>query len=54
MNVLGISALDNDANAALFVDGQLRYAMGEERLSRQKLHNGFPVEPCRRCSIALD
>ena len=42
MNVLGISALDNDANAALFVDGQLRYAMGEERLSRQKLHNGFP------------
>ena len=42
MNVLGISALDNDANAALFVDGRLKYAMGEERLSRRKLHKGFP------------
>ncbi len=42
MNVLGISALDNDCHAALFVDGELRYAMGEERISRQKMHAGFP------------
>jgi carbamoyltransferase len=42
MNILGISALDNDANAVLFVDGKLRYALGEERISRRKLHKGFP------------
>ncbi|MBN2492218.1 MAG: carbamoyltransferase [Planctomycetes bacterium] len=42
MNVLGISALDNDATAALFVGGRLRYVIAEERISREKLHKGFP------------
>ncbi len=42
MNILGISALDNDANAALVVDDRLVFAMGEERISRKKLHKGFP------------
>lgn len=47
MNVLGISALDNDATVALFVDGRLRHAMAEERISRRKLHRGFPGRALR-------
>jgi len=42
MNILGISALDNDATVALFLNGRLESAMAEERVSRRKLHKGFP------------
>lgn len=47
MNILGISALDSDASVALFVDGKLRFALAEERISRQKLHRGFPGHALR-------
>ena len=39
--ILGISPLDKDATAALYIDGQWT-AMAEERLSRIKMHAGFP------------
>ena len=42
MNVLGISSLDKDSTVSLVVDGKVRYAIAEERLSRIKLHAGFP------------
>ena len=42
MNILGISPLDKDATVSLVVDGQLTWAIAEERLSRQKMHSGFP------------
>ena len=41
MIVLGISPLDADATASLYLDGTWR-AIAEERLSRRKLHAGFP------------
>jgi carbamoyltransferase len=39
--ILGISPLDKDATAGLYVDGKW-HAIAEERLSRVKLHAGFP------------
>ena len=42
MNILGISPLDKDATACLIVDGKIVCAIAEERLSRVKLHAGFP------------
>jgi carbamoyltransferase len=39
--ILGISPLDKDATACLYVDGKWT-AIAEERLSRIKLHAGFP------------
>ena len=42
MKILGVSEIDNDAGAALFVDGQLVAAANEERFSRIKMHAGFP------------
>lgn len=41
MRVLGISSLDKDATASLYLDGTW-HAIAEERLSRKKLHAGFP------------
>jgi carbamoyltransferase len=39
--ILGLSPLDKDATACLYVDGEWT-AVAEERLSRVKLHAGFP------------
>jgi carbamoyltransferase len=41
--VLGISALDKDATAALVVDGHLVKIVMEERLTRVKHQGGFPA-----------
>ena len=45
LRILGISPLDKDATACLYVDGgtgRRWWALAEERLSRIKLHKGFP------------
>jgi carbamoyltransferase len=39
--ILGVSPLDKDATAALYIDGTWQ-VIAEERLSRIKLHRGFP------------
>jgi carbamoyltransferase len=44
MIILGISPLDKDATVTLMVDGVVTHAIAEERLSRQKMHAGFPRE----------
>lgn len=44
MKILGISPLDKDATACLFVDGEVVCAIAEERLSRVKIHSGFPYK----------
>ncbi len=44
MKILGISPLDKDATACLFVDGKVVSAIAEERLSRVKIHSGFPYK----------
>src|SRR5215831_18772231 len=42
MRILGISPLDKDSTVCLVEDGKVVYAVAEERLSRQKMHAGFP------------
>lgn len=46
----------HDAGVCLFVDGRLRYALNEERLSRRKNHTGFPALSLQRllsdCALA--
>ncbi|MCX5679795.1 MAG: hypothetical protein NTZ95_03970, partial [Candidatus Omnitrophica bacterium] len=42
MNVLGISALDTDSTVAIVSNGRVVAAVAEERLSRIKMHAGFP------------
>lgn len=44
MKILGISPLDKDATACLFEDGKVISAIAEERLSRMKIHAGFPYK----------
>jgi len=48
MIILGISALDTDSTATLFVDNKIVGAIAEERMSRKKLQNGFPRRALRR------
>lgn len=43
MKILGISPLDKDATASLVEDGNILYAAGEERFSRNKQQSGFPI-----------
>lgn len=47
--ILGLNAYHADASAALFVDGELAYAIEEERLNRKKHCAGFPGLAARRC-----
>lgn len=42
MKVLGISPLDKDSTVSIVEDGQILFAAGEERYSRNKQQDGFP------------
>jgi len=42
MKIIGISPLDKDATVCLLEDGKIIAAIAEERLSRVKIHAGFP------------
>jgi carbamoyltransferase len=44
MRVLGISPLDKDATISLVENGKVIFAAGEERFTRTKLQDGFPVQ----------
>lgn len=44
MKIIGISPLDKDSTACLVVDGRVVCAIAEERLSRIKMHSGFPYK----------
>jgi carbamoyltransferase len=44
MIVLGISPLDKDSTVSLVENGKVVFAAGEERFTRNKLQDGFPVE----------
>jgi len=44
MNILGISPLDKDSTACLVTDGEIVAAIAEERISRIKIHSGFPYK----------
>ena len=49
MNILGLNAFHGDASAALFIDGDLAFAIEEERLNRIKHWAGFPALAARAC-----
>jgi carbamoyltransferase len=49
MKVLGLNAFHGDASAALLEDGQLTFAIEEERLNRVKHWAGFPTLAARAC-----
>ncbi len=53
MNILGISNLDN-ASAALLVDGRLVAACEEERFTRKKHFQGFPLQSIVYCLESAD
>jgi len=44
MKILGISPLDKDATASLVEDGEILFAAGEERFTRNKQQDGFPLK----------
>ena len=43
MKVLGISPLDKDATASIVEDGKILFAASEERFTRNKQQDGFPL-----------
>ena len=43
MKILGLSPLDKDATVTLMIDGKIVFAAGEERFSRKKQQDGFPL-----------
>ncbi|HVO22157.1 MAG TPA: carbamoyltransferase C-terminal domain-containing protein [Candidatus Margulisiibacteriota bacterium] len=47
--VLGLNAYHAGASAAIIVDGEIRFAIAEERLNRRKYYGGFPILAMRRC-----
>jgi carbamoyltransferase len=49
MNILGISGLYHDSAAALIIDGKVVAAAQEERFTRVKHDNLFPVHSIRYC-----
>lgn len=51
--ILGINC-GHDASACLMLDGQIRVAVAEERLSRVKYHEGFPHRAIDYCLRAAE
>ena len=49
MNILGISAYYHDSAACLVVDGEIISAAQEERFTRKKHDEGFPVNAINYC-----
>ena len=49
MRILGINAFHGDSSAALLQDGQLVFALEEERLNRTKHWAGLPVGAAKTC-----
>ncbi len=48
MKVLGISPLDKDATVSIVEDGKILFAAGEERFSRKKQQDGFPLKAIKQ------
>ena len=49
MNILGVSCFYHDSAACVVKDGKLVAALEEERLTRQKHTDAFPIHAIRRC-----
>ncbi|HET9308956.1 MAG TPA: carbamoyltransferase C-terminal domain-containing protein [Candidatus Sulfotelmatobacter sp.] len=53
MLILGLNMFHADASAAIVVDGQVKFAIAEERLNRHKHFGGFPALAVRACLDAV-
>src|SRR5579864_5406930 len=53
MLILGLNMFHADASAAIVVDGEVKFAIAEERLNRRKHFGGFPVLAVKACLDAV-
>ena len=53
MLILGLNAYHADSSAAILVDGELAFAVAEERLNRHKHWAGFPIKSIQACLDAV-
>lgn len=53
MLILGLNMFHADASAALIVDGEVKFAIAEERLNRRKHFGGFPALAIKACLDAV-
>jgi carbamoyltransferase len=54
MLILGLNMFHADASAAIVLDGEIKFAVAEERLNRHKHFGGFPALAVRACLDAVD
>ena len=53
MLILGLNMFHADASAAIVLDGEVKFAIAEERLNRRKHFGGFPALAVRACLDAV-
>jgi carbamoyltransferase len=53
MLILGLNMFHADASAAIIVDGEVAFAIAEERLNRHKHFGGFPSLAVKACLAAV-
>jgi carbamoyltransferase len=53
MLILGLNMFHADASAAIVLDGEVKFAIAEERLNRRKHFGGFPALSIRACLDAV-
>jgi carbamoyltransferase len=53
MLILGLNMFHADASAAIVDDGEVKFAIAEERLNRQKHFGGFPALAIKACLDAI-
>jgi carbamoyltransferase len=53
MLILGLNMFHADASAAIVVDGEVKFAIAEERLNRHKHFGGFPALAIKACLDAV-
>jgi carbamoyltransferase len=53
MLILGLNMFHADASAAIVVDGDVKFAIAEERLNRHKHFGGFPALAVKSCLDAV-
>src|SRR5579864_6403631 len=53
MLILGLNMFHADASAAIILDGEVKFAIAEERLNRRKHYGGFPALAVKACLDAV-
>ena len=53
MLILGLNMFHADASAALVLDGEIKFAVAEERLNRRKHFGGYPALSVKACLDAV-